>query len=98
MEQNKCNTGKTWKTINELLNRGNASTKTTEVEKLRVLQNGESKVISDDYEIATEFNNFFVGVWPNLAGEIPKVDIDCKAYLGSKQNSQVILLETSDRI
>ena len=40
--------------------------------------------MTDDLAIASEFNNFFVGIGPNLADKIPQVDIYCTAYLGPK--------------
>ena len=42
-DDNKNDPGKTWKTINELLNGGNVSKKNTEVEKLVISTNGEEK-------------------------------------------------------
>ena len=40
--------------------------------------------MTDDLAIASESNNFFVGIGPNLANRIPQVDTDCTAYLGLK--------------
>ena len=83
-EECKDDTRKTWQTINQLLRGQNDSVKTTYVERLTVHVNGENRVMTDDLAIASEFNNFFVGIGPNLADKIPQVDIDCTAYLGPK--------------
>ena len=58
--------------------------KTTDVGKLTVHIDGENRIITDEFAIASEFNNFFVGIGPNLADKIPHTGIDCTTYLGPK--------------
>lgn len=38
------------------------SGKGTDIEKLTIHKNGGSRVITDDHEIASEFNKFFVDI------------------------------------
>lgn len=84
LEECKDDTRKTWQTINQLLHGQNGSVKTTDVEKLTVHVDGEKKIIADEFSIASEFNNFFVDIGPNLANKIPHIDTDCTSYLGPK--------------
>ena len=84
LKQNRHDTRKTWQTINELLCGKKVSGKGTDIEKLTIHKNGGSRVITDDHEIASEFNKFFVDIGKNLADKIPQNDADYTAYLGPK--------------
>ena len=59
--------------------------KNTNVEKFIVHKQGEDWIITDDYDIASEFNQVFVGIGPSLANKIPQIDIDYTTYLEPRQ-------------
>jgi len=63
-------TKQTWKSINTLLKSGNNNGRSTHVEKLCVLENGNKKDVTDVNEISDAFNDFFVNVGRNLASSI----------------------------
>ena len=60
------NIKKTWDGIKEIVNLKKTSKKTTQL-------NIGGKVIDNDNEITTNFNNFFVNVGPKTEKSIPKV-------------------------
>lgn len=86
LRENEGNSTKTWQTINELLHGKNISVQNTAIERLAIHKNGEDKVVTDDHEVASEFNDFFVGIGPSLANKIPQLGIDCTTYLGPKND------------
>ena len=69
--ENKNDTSKTWKTVNELLNGGNVSKKNTEVDKLITNTDGVDRIVTTEKDIAESFNDFFVNIGPKLAEAIP---------------------------
>ena len=57
---------KTWEGIRKIVNIKKTSPKISQL-------NIGGKIIDDDKELATNFNNFFVNVEPNTEASIPKV-------------------------
>ena len=57
---------KTWEGIRKIVNIKKISPKISQL-------NIGGKIINDDKELATDFNNFFVNVGPNTENAIPKV-------------------------
>ena len=79
---NKQDSGKTWKTINELMNSGKGHSTHVEIEKLVIHNSTEEKTVCSAKDIAEELNNYFVTVGPNLAKEIPETSTTIKEFLG----------------
>ena len=79
---NKQDSGKTWKTINELMNSGKGHSTHVEIEKLVIHNSTEEKIVCSAKDIAEELNNYFVTVGPNLAKEIPETSTTIKEFLG----------------
>ena len=69
--ENKNDTSKTWKIVNELLKGGNVGQKNTEVEKLTINNDGVKQEMTSEKDIAESFNDFFVSIGPKLAEAIP---------------------------
>lgn len=59
----------------------------------KISKNGTT--ISDSYQIAQEFNNFFVNVGPQLASSIPSSQNSFMSYLGNPSNLSFFLSPTS---
>ena len=76
-EAHKEDTGQTWKSINELLGRNKS--KSQQIEKISIGENGERGSITTPNEICEAFNDFFVNVGPNLANKIQEED-DMKPF------------------
>ena len=89
-DDNKNDSGKTWKTINELLNGGNISKKNTEVEKLVMSTNRGEKIVQSEKDIANSFNDFFVNIGPKLAEAIPAGSGNHMTYLSSQNDNSLI--------
>ena len=76
----KSNSAKTWDTINELLGRRESKNKII-VDKLISNEHDISQIHETPEQIVEAFNEFFVKVGPNLAGQIPDVHKSFKEYL-----------------
>ena len=74
LDANKKDPKKTWKYINELLNRRCNSTTVSE------LKFG-NEVLSSSHDIAEVFNSHFTNISQDLASEIPVTDVDPLSYL-----------------
>lgn len=79
--ENKGDTSKTWKTVNEILSGGNNSFKPTVVDKLCVNDTGTNETLCNEQDIANAFNDFFVNVGPNLANAIPNTNRNTEKVL-----------------
>ena len=86
---NKQDSGKTWKIVNELLNPGKEHTASLEIEELVVNKVDEVKSVFSAKEIAEELNDYFVTVGPKLATKIPETQINLKEFLGEKNNKSL---------
>ena len=62
----KCNTKMLWKTLNEILNKSKNRTKLSK----SFFRANKTDIITDPKEIATNFNEYFTNVGPNLARNI----------------------------
>ena len=67
--QNSTNTKDSWKIKNELLNK---KSKITTIKEIIINHN----MVTEDENIANEFNNFFCKIGPELAEDIPQIDRD----------------------
>ena len=72
--EKRTNSKDSWNIINELLNK---KSKTTSIKELIIDHNK----ITDDKDIANEFNNFFCKIGPQLAKNIPRSDLDPLYYV-----------------
>ena len=77
--ENSTNSKDSWNIINELLNK---KSKTTSIKELIVDHNK----ITDDKDIANEFNNFFCKIGPQLAKNMPRSDLDPLYYVTPEEN------------
>ena len=75
-----------WQVVNKILNRNKQS---HNVIKSRVVKNG--KTITDDADIAEEFNNCFVNVGNSLASKINNTDVSPLSYLDKSPESSFFL-------
>ena len=66
---------KSWGMIKRLINRNQVQFYQTRF-KL-----ADGQIINDKFAIAKHFNDFFTNIGPNLAKDIPKVDIDPLSYM-----------------
>ena len=86
--ENKNDTSKTWKIVNELLNGG--SKRNTEVENLIVNKDGVEQKVTSDEDIAERFNDFFVNIGPKLAEVIPDGSHNHTKYLSVENEKSLV--------
>ena len=83
-ERDKNNSNKTWKHINELLNKKCSSQNSTRVKEL--LRNDGSNVkVTSTIDIANTFNDLFASVGEKFASKIPVNNDSYINYLGPRQ-------------
>ena len=75
----KKNPKKTWDTYREILGLKGAHDKITEILK-------DGAIVSDDKEIAEEFNAYFTNVGKNISDSITKINIDPLSYIPMQDN------------
>ena len=81
----KDNMKKSWGIIKRLINRNQVQSYQT---KFKL---ADGQIINDKFAIAKHFNNFFTNIGPNLAKDIPKVDIDPLSYMGEALKETLFL-------
>ena len=79
-----CNSKKVWQVINEAMNRKQK----VESGKIQLIKDGQ--LITNDYEVASCFNDFYINFGPELAKTVPKADVPVDQLLKtiSKPNDQ----------
>ena len=89
-KENVNNIKKTWEGIRKIVNIKKMSTKTSQL-------NIGGKIIDDEKDIATNFNNFFVNVGPNTENTIPKVpNISPNKFLKNRNQINFIIAHISN--
>ena len=83
---------KTWATINEVLGRE----KSRESLPNHFISNGH--ILSDSFDIAQGFNDFFSNVGPELAAQIPQSGKDFTEYLSEEVKENFIFANITDDI
>ena len=84
------NIKKTWDGIKNIVNLKKKSNRTSQL-------NVGGKIIDDDKEIATNFNNFFVNVGPNMEETIPKVpNISPSTFLKNHNQIKFVIAHVSN--
>ena len=84
------NINKTWDGIKKIVNTKKNSNRTSQL-------NVGGKVIDDDKEIATNFNNSFVNVGPNMEESIPKVpNISPSKFLKNRNQMEFVIAHVSN--
>ncbi|XP_047125565.1 uncharacterized protein LOC124807591 [Hydra vulgaris] len=78
---NDANSMKTWQVLNEII--GKPKINKSFIPKILHIKN---KTITNEKNIANEFNNFFVNIGPKLAAKIPNVNKSFKEYLHYNKN------------
>ena len=88
--ENINNIKKTWDGIRKIVNIKKLATKTTQL-------NIGGKIIDEDKELATNFNNFFVNVGPNTENTIPKVpNMSPNKFLRNRNQTNFIIAHISN--
>ena len=83
------NTKKTWEGIRKIVNTKKMSKQTSQL-------NIDGKIIDDDKDLATNFNEFFVNVGPNTENTIPKVpNISPSKFLKNRNQINFIIAHIS---
>jgi len=90
LDANKNNAKETWKTINNITNRKRKKS----CFPSEFFDNGNT--ITSDANIANLFNNFFVGVGPSLAKNIPHVEQTFKDYMSDIVEGSIYLNPTDE--
>ena len=81
---------KTWEGIRKIVNIKKTSPKISQL-------NIGGKIIDDDKELATNFNNFFVNVGPNTEASIPKVpNISPSKFLKNRNQINFVIAHISN--
>ena len=90
LENCKNNTSKTWKVIKSIINRN----KRQQIQSKFKLNDG--LFTSNKATISNKFNDFFVGIGPNLAKRIEKQSISPQQYLGDRLTCTIFLQPVYD--
>ena len=89
-EANLNNIKKTWEGIRKIVNIKKTSSKTSQL-------NINGKIIDDDKQLATKFNEYFVNVGPQTDNSIPRVpDISPTNFLQNRINTNFIIAHISN--
>ena len=83
------NTNKTWKVINEVLNK--IKTKSAPKE----LNSSNDKPLTNSYDIGEEFNDYFTNIGPNLAASLTNTG-DFRQYLTGNQTNSLFFHPVSE--
>ena len=75
---------KTWKIINDLLNKTSSTRSSYPTEFM-----GNGSIISGNMNIAEHFNSFFANIAPTLAEGIPKSDRHVESFLGHRVTDSI---------
>ena len=84
-EKDKSNSKKTWKHINELLNKNNSCDKSTKIEKIKSEIDGVPCEYTSPKDIANVINDFFVNIGKKLASKIDS-NVNHTEYLNERQS------------
>ena len=76
-----------WQGINKLLNRGKKRQGTIFLE--------ENGLISDPFQVANKFNDYYLSIADKLCEKIPKVDNKFQDYLKNPNRNKLTLNETT---
>ena len=93
-EQTQGNVKKTWSLINEVMNK-NKSNKNFP----NTFTYNENE-ITDPYEIANKFNEYFANVGPKLAGKVPSSSLTFKSFLDNQNHYESFFVDpaTEDEV
>jgi len=86
-QDSQADSKKTWKIINNLLSKNKSS-----ADSNPDLFQHEDGPLTDAYDIANGFNNYFINVGPNLAGHIPQSNDDFQTFLGPRHQPNLFFI------
>ena len=87
-ESNLNNIQETWKVVNNVLNKEKNYNNITHMKINDVL-------IDDNLNIATNFNNYFSQIGPNLANAIPRTEKSFKCFLKNENSNSLSFVQTN---